>query len=104
MVDDGTGNGTFEIDSITITNPGNNYTAPSVALVGGGNGATAATLGALTTAANTSGGLTKEGVGTLTLSTANTYSGLSLVNLGSINLGSTVIPQAGLDDARTLIY
>lgn len=88
MVDDLSGNGTLKIDSITITNPGNNYTAPAVALIGGGNGVTPATLGALTTAANTSGGLTKVGAGVLTLSGANTYNGLTSVNAGSIDLGN----------------
>lgn len=84
MVDDGTGNGTLAIASITITNPGNNYTAPAASLIGGGNGVTAATLGTLTSAANTSGGLTKIGAGTLTLSGANTYTGATLVSSGTL--------------------
>ena len=88
MVADATGNGTLKIDSITITNPGNNYTAPAVSLIGGGNGVTAATLGALTSAANTSGGLTKNGAGTLTLSAVNTYSGGTTLAAGTLQLGN----------------
>ena len=84
MVDDGTGNGTLMIASITLTNPGNDYTAPAASLVGGGNGVTAATLGTLTSAANTSGGLTTIGLGTLTLSGANTYTGATLVSTGTL--------------------
>ena len=59
MVDDGTGNGTLRIASITITNPGNNYTAASITLLGGG-AATSATVGTVSLAPNTSGGLTKD--------------------------------------------
>ena len=87
MVDDGTGNGTFRISSITITNPGVNYTAaPTVTLIGGGS-TTAATVGTATTAANVSGGLTVfgEGQNSLTLSGNNTYTGATTV-LGGTTL------------------
>jgi autotransporter-associated beta strand protein len=94
MVDDGTGNGTLTVDTITITNPGNNYTAPVASLVGGGNGVTAATLGALTTAANTSGGLTKNGLGTLTLNGANTFTGATSVSDGSLVVNGSLASSA----------
>ena len=88
MEDDGTGNGTFRIASITITNPGINFvSAPSV-FITGGNPTLAATAPALTTATNLSGGLTKNGLGTLTLSGANTYTGNTLVNTGTLALGN----------------
>ncbi len=79
-----------KILSITISNPGVGYTStPTVALLGGGGGS--AVLGAISTAANTSGGLTKSGLGTMTLSgaTANTYTGTSSVNAGEVDLSKT---------------
>ena len=92
MVDDGTGNGTFKIGSITITNPGNNYTAPSVAFVGGGNGVTVPTLGTLTTALNSSGNLGFTGASVTTLSGVNTFTGNIALNTagGTLALANTV--------------
>ncbi len=71
------------VNGIQITSAGTGYTSvPTVTLVGGG-ATTAATLGAISTAANaTDGGLTKTGVGTLTLSGANTYVGGTTINTG----------------------
>jgi autotransporter-associated beta strand protein len=84
MIDDGTGNGTFKIDSITITNAGTNYTsAPTISVIGGGG--LGAIFGTVTTATNASGGLIKTGLGTLTLSnTGSTYSGETDVNQGTL--------------------
>ena len=88
MVDDGTGHGTFKIASITITNPGVNFTtAPSLNIYGG-DPTMAATLPALTIAANVSGGLTKSGLGTLVLSAANTFSGPTTVSAGTLSLAT----------------
>ncbi len=76
--------------SITISNPGVGYTStPTVALLGaGGSGVV---LGSITSAANTSGGLTKSGLGILTLSgsTSNTFTGTSSVNAGELDLSKT---------------
>ncbi|MBS1618599.1 MAG: autotransporter-associated beta strand repeat-containing protein, partial [Bacteroidetes bacterium] len=75
---------------ITISNPGVGYTStPTVTLLGGGG--TGAVLGAVTTAANTSGGLTKTGLGILTLSgtDANTFTGASSVLAGELDLSKT---------------
>jgi autotransporter-associated beta strand protein len=75
---------------ITVTNPGNGYTStPTITLLGGGG--TGATIGTVTTAANTSGGLTKSGTGSLTLSgtTANTFTGMSYVHAGELALSKT---------------
>ena len=86
MVDDGSGNGTLKVGSITVINPGIGYTSsPTVSFVGGG-ATVAAVAGTVTTAANTSGGLTKNGAGTLTLSGANTFTGPIVVNGGSLVL------------------
>ncbi|MEQ1859283.1 MAG: autotransporter-associated beta strand repeat-containing protein [Chthoniobacteraceae bacterium] len=80
-------NGSGEVTSITITNPGVGYTsAPTFALLGGGGAG--ATLDVPVLAANTSGGLTKNGGGTLTLTGANTYTGTTNVNAGTLALGS----------------
>ncbi len=79
-----------QVTSVVLTNPGINYTAtPTVNLIGGlGAGGTAAVITASGIAANTSGGLTKNGAGTLTLTGANTYSGGTVVNAGTLTVGT----------------
>lgn len=79
-----------QITSIVITNPGIGYTsAPTIALLGGGGGGAA--TGDATLVANTSGGLTKLGTGTLTLSgtAANTFTGATSVQAGQLDLSKT---------------
>jgi autotransporter-associated beta strand protein len=98
LADDGTGKGTFKIANITLTCPGVNYTAaPTVTLRGGGTNSLAATVGAVTLAANAGGGLTKTGEGTLTLSGANTYAGTTTVSNGTLRLASAAALPAGTD-------
>ena len=95
MVADGTGNGTLKVDSITITCAGV-YTDTSTLAVsfigGGGSGAVAGTI---SSAANTSGGLTKQGTGTLTLTNANTYAGNTTISAGTLALGAIGSLAAG---------
>lgn len=76
------------VTGIVITSPGTyvSGTTPTLTLTGGGGTGASVTLGSLTTA-NTSGGLTKIGAGTLTLSAANTYTGGTTVTGGTLALG-----------------
>jgi len=96
------------ISGITITNPGTGY-SPSDTLtftLVGGNPASAATLGTPTWAANTSGGLTKVGTGTLSLAGTNTYTGATTVNAGTLKVDFTgfgATPSNAINPASTLV-
>jgi len=75
------------VTAVTITSPGYNYTsAPTVAFIGGGG--TPPILGTVAIGPVASGGLTKVGLGTLTLSGANTYSGATVISNGTLQLGA----------------
>lgn len=79
-----------QITGIIITNPGRDYSStPTITLLGGGG--SGATTDTATIAANTSGGLTKLGTGTLALSgtAANTYTGVTNVQAGQLDLSKT---------------
>ena len=89
MADDGTGNGTYKVSSIVITSPGTYTVDPTTVTLTGGGASTAATLGAITSAVNTSGGMTFRGTGTTTLTAANTYTGATVVSQGTLALGAT---------------
>ena len=89
LTDDGRGKGTFKIASITITCPGVNYTvAPTVTLRGGGTNIQAAVVGTVALASNASGGFTKIGEGSLTLSGTNTYAGATTISNGTLRFAS----------------
>lgn len=75
------------LTGVTITNPGVGYTFATATLIGG-NGSTIIS-DAVNVAANTSGGFTKKGAGTLTLSGANTYTGATVVEAGTLALAVT---------------
>jgi hypothetical protein len=89
MADDGTGNGTFKVSSIVITSGGTYSVDPTTVTLTGGGASTAATIGTITTAANTSGGMTFTGSGTTTLTNTNTYTGKTTVTGGTLALGAS---------------
>ena len=96
MVDDGSGNGTYKVGSIVITSPGTGYTsAPTVTLIRGGGDAVAAIVDTVTIAPNASGGMTKLGSGTLTLTAANTYTGTTKVSGGELVLNNAAALASG---------
>jgi len=83
------------LTNIVVTSPGRGYTAATVSLSGGGGtGASATAL----LAPNVSGGLTKLGAGTLTLSGANAFTGPVQVSAGTLVndglFGDTVTVEA----------
>lgn len=81
------GSGTFgQVTGVVITNPGSGYTNASVELVGGG-ATTPAVIDTPIFAANVSGGLTKQGAGTLTLTGNSTYTGGTTLTGGTLALG-----------------
>jgi len=84
---------TGTVTGITITNPGSGYTSSPTATLSHGTTSTAATLGTVTTAALTSGGLVKSGTGRLTLTGTNTYSGFTDLAQGSLAVsGNASLP------------
>ncbi|MEO5914395.1 MAG: autotransporter-associated beta strand repeat-containing protein [Luteolibacter sp.] len=83
MVDDGSGNGTYKVGTITITSPGDFTVLPTAASLTGGSPVTAATAAVGTTGVNASGGMGFTGAGTTTLSGANSYTGSTTVGSGS---------------------
>ncbi len=83
MADDGTGKGTLKVESVTICNPGVNYGA-AYFYFNGGSPVVAASAGEAILGPNTSGGLTKNGAGRLTLLGEDTYSGPTVVNAGQL--------------------
>ena len=73
------------ITGFTITNPGTGYTSAPTVTVTGPSGATSTATA--TIAANVSGGLTKLGANTLTLTGASTYTGATTITTGTLALG-----------------
>jgi autotransporter-associated beta strand protein len=87
------------VSNIVITNPGTGY-SPSdtltVTLSGGGfSNNNSATMGSVSFASNTSGGLAKNGAGTLTLTGNNNYTGATIVNNGALQVGNAGVGKTG---------
>lgn len=80
------------VTGFTITNPGTGYSAGDVltATLFGGGATIAATVGPITLADNaTTGGLTKKGAGTLTISsTSSSYGGPTTISAGKLNIST----------------
>jgi autotransporter-associated beta strand protein/T5SS/PEP-CTERM-associated repeat protein len=76
------------ITGFQITNPGVGYTGPVTVNILGGGGAGAA-AGTINLAPVSGGGLTKVGDGFLTLTGANTYTGDTTVNVGTLVQGAS---------------
>jgi autotransporter-associated beta strand protein len=74
------------ITGISITNPGVGYTDATANIIGGGG---LASVDLVTVKPNVSGGLTKKGIGTVTLSGGNTYTGPTVVEAGTLTLAVT---------------
>jgi fibronectin-binding autotransporter adhesin len=87
------------LTGITVTNPGTGYTSAPVATLTGGGG-TGVALGAVSIAANTSGGLTKTGAGRLLLTASNSYAGATTIADGTLvatagGAGSPIVLTSG---------
>ena len=99
---------TGQVTGITITNPGD-YTSTSglgVTFKGGnGSASIAPTMNAISTGANSSGGMTFQGNGTTTLSNANTYTGDTKVTAGTLAFSNNLaIQNSAFDTSGGGIY
>jgi autotransporter-associated beta strand protein len=94
------------VTGIIVTCPGsgylNNDPGVYVTFTGGGASPTPPTVGTITFVANASGGLTKKGSGTLTLTGANTFNGPITNNAGTLSLKTASTNSAAVVNGGTL--
>jgi autotransporter-associated beta strand protein len=94
------------VTAVTVTCPGmgyNNSDALTVSFSGGGASVTPPTVGAITFVQNGSGGFTKKGTGTLTLTGANTFKGALVNSAGTLSLRSATTYGAVNVNAGTVL-
>jgi autotransporter-associated beta strand protein len=94
------------VTGIIITCPGIGFdpvnSLLSVAFTGGGASPTTPTIGTITYSANGSGGLTKKGSGSLTLTGVNTFTGPITNNAGTLSLKTASTNSAAVVNGGTL--
>jgi autotransporter-associated beta strand protein len=91
------------VTGITITCPGSDYTSsPTVEIKHARDGGADATVGTITLSALTSGGLTKIGAGTLTLTGVNSYTGATAVNEGALFVNGSLASAVSVASGATL--
>jgi len=79
------------VTDIVITDPGSGYTSAPTISGGFGAGSGASATLSITTG---NGGLTKQGAGTLTLAGANTYTGDTVVEAGTLSIQNVCLDDA----------
>ncbi len=95
---------TGQITNILITSAGSGYAnTDTLTVTLNGGGGSGASLGTISFAANTSGGLTKNGAGVLTLPTTNIFAGKTIVNNGTLLLTGSVAGGAIIASGGTLM-
>jgi len=75
-------NAAGNLTGIVVSNPGVGYTSPSFTLIGGGG--TGSVTGSTLAPNAATGGLTKLGIGTVTLSATDTYGGATAIKAGTL--------------------
>lgn len=85
------------VTGITVTSPGFGYTEATAVVTGGGLATSASVPCQLGDVSG--GGLAKRGTGKVVLNAANTYTGVTCVEAGTLTIGSTgsIASGAGLD-------
>ena len=88
-------NAAGQVTGIVIGNPGSGYSTPPTFTIAAAPGDTTGSGAAASpvVTANTGGGLTKVGSGTLTLGGTNTYGGNTFISAGTLALGSGLALQ-----------
>jgi autotransporter-associated beta strand protein len=94
---------TGTITNILVTCPGSGYISGDTLTAnfdGGGGSAVAPASATINLAANTSGGLVKNGAGTLTLSAANTYAGTTVISNGTLMVAGPPVLHLSFDSVN----
>ncbi len=87
--------GAGALTGFIITSPGTGYTSAPTVTISDAFGTQLAGTSALN-AGNTSGGLTKQGINTLTLTAASTYTGATVVSAGTLLVNGSLTGTSGV--------